>query len=130
MFDVFPTLRAQFGWAAAFSPTLQAGKGPSAPGLEHGPAGSGAAPLLRCSAGSSSRVSSNRSPNVRESPKRSFPKRAAASMGRRNTGLKFIGWRLEPQRLSRPLIQAKRDLVEIVLRVARQIRSVREVLPQ
>ena len=58
------------------------------------------------------------------------PSLTATSMGRRNTGLKFIGWRLEPQRLSRPLIQAKRDLVEIVLRVERQIRSVREVLPQ
>jgi len=40
-------------------------------------------------------------------------KMRVASMGQRNTRLKFIGWSLEPQRLSRALIQAQRDLVEI-----------------
>ena len=34
-------------------------------------------------------------------------------MGQRNTRLKFIGWRLEPQGLSRTLIQAPSDLVEV-----------------
>ncbi len=33
-------------------------------------------------------------------------------MGQRNTGLKFIGWGLESQCFSRPLIQAQSNLVE------------------
>ncbi len=42
-----------------------------------------------------------------------FPRWGTASMGQRNTRLKFIGWRLEPQGLSRTLIQAPSDLVEV-----------------
>jgi hypothetical protein len=34
-------------------------------------------------------------------------------MGQRNTRMKFIGWRLESQRLARSLIQTQSNLVEI-----------------
>src|SRR5688500_18184440 len=45
---------------------------------------------------------SPRPASLRREARSTFPRWVAASMGRRNTGLKFIGWRLEPQRLSRP----------------------------
>ena len=54
---------------------------------------------------------------------------AASSDGRRNTCLKFTRGSLKSQGLSWTLIQAQRDLVELRLRIARQVGSSREVLP-
>jgi hypothetical protein len=51
-------------------------------------------------------------------------------MGRRNTCLQFIRWRLEAQGFSWTLIQAQRDLVELGLSDGGQVGSWREVLPQ
>ena len=58
-----------------------------------------------------------------------LPINAASSDGRRNTCLKFTRGSLKSQGLSWALIQAQRDLVELRLRIARQVRSPREVLP-
>jgi hypothetical protein len=57
------------------------------------------------------------------------PITAASSDGRRNTCLKFTRRSLKSQGLSWMLIQAQRDLVELRLRIARQVGSSREVLP-
>ena len=51
-------------------------------------------------------------------------------MGRRNTCLEFIGRRFESQCLSRTLLQAQSDRVEVRLRVTRQIGAAWEVLSQ
>src|SRR5208337_3056785 len=58
-----------------------------------------------------------------------FPVVVASSDGRRNTFLKFTRRSLESQGLSWTLIQAQRDLVELRLRVGRQVSSLGEVLP-
>ena len=52
------------------------------------------------------------------------------SRGRRNTGLQSIRRSLKSQRFSWPLIQTQSDFVQIRLRVAGQIRLLRQVLPQ
>jgi len=52
------------------------------------------------------------------------------SRGRRNTGLEFIRRGLKSQRFSWPLIQTQSDLVQLRLRVAGQIRLLRQVVPQ
>jgi hypothetical protein len=54
---------------------------------------------------------------------------AASSDRRCNTCLKFTRGSLKSQSLSWTLIQAQRDLVQLRLRVARKVRSSREVLP-
>jgi hypothetical protein len=56
------------------------------------------------------------------------PIRAAVSTGGCNTGLQFTRWRLKAQGLSRALIEAQRDLVEMGLRVDGQVGLLREVL--
>src|ERR1700688_4105685 len=51
------------------------------------------------------------------------------SRGRCNTGLQFICRSLKSQRFSWPLIETQSDLVQIRLRVVRQIGRLRQVLP-
>jgi hypothetical protein len=55
---------------------------------------------------------------------------AASSDGRCNTYLQFTLWSFESQCLSRSLIQAQGDMVDLRLRKTRQIGAAREVLPQ
>src|ERR1700756_6058018 len=52
------------------------------------------------------------------------------SRGRCNTGLQFIRRSFKSQCFSWPLIEAQSDLVQVRLRVAGQIRLLRQVLPQ
>ena len=59
-----------------------------------------------------------------------LPGDRASSDGRCNTCLQFTRGSLKSQRFSWALIQAQRDLVEMRLRIARQVGSSREVLPQ
>src|SRR5271154_2307135 len=58
------------------------------------------------------------------------PVAAASSDGRCNTCAQFTRWSFESQCLSGSLIQAQRDLVELRLRITRQVGAAREVLPQ
>ena len=51
-------------------------------------------------------------------------------MGRRNTCAQFTRWSLEAQSFSRALIETQRDLVQLGLRVAGKIGSLRQVLTQ
>src|SRR5271156_1316260 len=55
---------------------------------------------------------------------------AAGSEGRRNTCAQFTCWSLEAQSFSRALIETQRDLVQLGLRVAGKIGSLRQVLSQ
>src|ERR1700691_4338178 len=55
---------------------------------------------------------------------------AAGSDGRCNTCAQFTRWSFESQCLSGSLIQAQRDMVELRLRITRQVGASREVLPQ
>src|ERR1035441_6546691 len=57
-----------------------------------------------------------------------LPKTPAGSTGRCNTGLQFTRRGFKAQGLSRALIEAQSYLVEIGLRVAGQVRFLREVL--
>src|ERR1700745_1793621 len=52
------------------------------------------------------------------------------SRGRCNTGLQSIGRSFKSQCFSWPLIEAQGNLVQVGLRVAGQIRLLRQVLPQ
>src|SRR5271168_5019126 len=54
----------------------------------------------------------------------------AGSEGRRNTCAQFTCWSLEAQSFSRALIETQRDLVQLGLRVAGKIGSLRQVLTQ
>src|ERR1700756_2589854 len=54
----------------------------------------------------------------------------AVSRGRCNTGLQSIRRSFKSQCFSWPLIEAQGDLVQVRLRVAGQIRLLRQVLPQ
>src|SRR5271168_2578564 len=55
---------------------------------------------------------------------------AASSEGRRNTCAQFTCWSLEAQSFSRALIETQCDLVQLGLRVAGKIGSLRQVLTQ
>src|SRR5271170_4670381 len=55
---------------------------------------------------------------------------AAGSEGRRSTCAQFTCWSLEAQSFSRALIETQRDLVQLGLRVAGKIGSLRQVLTQ
>src|SRR5271169_5020899 len=55
---------------------------------------------------------------------------AAGSEGRRNTCAQFTCWSLESQSFSRALIETQRDPVQLGLRVAGKVGSLRQVLPQ
>src|SRR5271168_4135088 len=55
---------------------------------------------------------------------------AAGSEGRRNTCAQFTRWSLESQSFSRALIETQRDRVQLGLRVAGKVCSLRQVLPQ
>ena len=55
---------------------------------------------------------------------------AASSEGRRNTCAQFTCWSLEAQSFSRALIETQRDLVQLGLRVAGKVGSLRQVLTQ
>src|SRR5277367_6407154 len=59
-----------------------------------------------------------------------FPISAAGSEGRRNTCAQFTRWSLEAQSFSRALIETQRDLVQLGLRVAGKVGSLRQVLTQ
>jgi hypothetical protein len=59
-----------------------------------------------------------------------FSKSRAASTGRCNTGLQFTRRGFKAQGLSRVLIEAQSDLVELGLRVDGQVGLLREVLSQ
>ena len=52
------------------------------------------------------------------------------STGRRNTLAKSLCWRLEVQRFSGPLVELARHLVQLSLRVRREVNSLGEVLAQ
>src|SRR4249919_2407849 len=54
----------------------------------------------------------------------------AGSTGRRNTGVKSLGWGFVFQGLPWPFVELTRDFVEMSLRVPRQVGSFRKVLPQ
>src|SRR5271163_4736868 len=54
----------------------------------------------------------------------------AGSEGRRNTCAQFTRGSLEPQSFSRALIETQRDLVQLGLRVAGKVGSLRQILPQ
>src|SRR5271154_5475938 len=58
------------------------------------------------------------------------PPPPAGSEGRRNTCAQFTRWSLEAQSFSRALIETQRDLVQLGLRVAGKIGSLRQVLTQ
>src|SRR5271154_5979021 len=58
------------------------------------------------------------------------PVSRAGSEGRRNTCAQFTRWSLESQSFSRALIETQRDLVQLGLRVAGKIGSLRQVLTQ
>ena len=62
-------------------------------------------------------IASQKSLQTHPSAKRTPLYIAAGSTGRCNTGLQFTRRRLKAQGLSRTLIQAQRDLVEMDLRV-------------
>ena len=55
---------------------------------------------------------------------------AAVSIGRRNTGVESLCRRFKSQRLARALVEPSRDVVQVFLRVYRQIRSLRKILSQ
>ena len=57
-------------------------------------------------------------------------KATVSSTDHRNTFLKFICWRTEIQRFSRPLIQTQSNLIEFSLCVKRQICAFWKILPQ
>src|SRR5271156_4053208 len=54
----------------------------------------------------------------------------AGSEGRRNPCAQFTRWSLEAQSFSRALIETQRDPVQLGLRVAGKVGSLRQVLPQ
>src|SRR5271163_4104460 len=58
------------------------------------------------------------------------PVSRAGSEGRRNTCAQFTRGSLEPQSFSRALIETQRDLVQLGLRVAGKVGSLRQVLTQ
>src|SRR5471030_1122275 len=63
-------------------------------------------------------------------PTRSRPHMAAGSTDRRNTGVKSLCWGLKLQRLPRPFVELTGGLVQLSLRIHRQVGSFRKVLPQ
>src|SRR5258705_5727196 len=56
--------------------------------------------------------------------------RGAGSTGRRNTGVKSLRWGFKLQGLTWPFVELTRDLVQIGLRVDRQVGALRKVLSQ
>src|SRR6266404_1252777 len=52
------------------------------------------------------------------------------STGQRNTFAEHLSGRVEAERLARPLVQLSRDRVELELRIARDIDTLRYVLPE
>jgi hypothetical protein len=54
----------------------------------------------------------------------------ALSTGRRNMSMKFVGWSVKPQCLSRSLVELQGYLVEVCLAVAREVGALGEVLAQ
>src|SRR5271169_171734 len=58
------------------------------------------------------------------------PPPPASSEGRRNTCAQFTRWSLEAQSFSRALIETQRDPVQLRLRVAGKVSSLRQVLSQ
>jgi hypothetical protein len=52
---------------------------------------------------------------------------AAGSIGRRNTGVKSHGWGFEYQRLARPFVQLASHLIQMGLRIHRQIGPARKI---
>jgi hypothetical protein len=57
------------------------------------------------------------------------PVTRAGSKGRCNTCAQFTRWSLEAQSFSRALIETQRDLVQLGLRVAGKVGSLRQVFP-
>ena len=55
---------------------------------------------------------------------------SADSTGHRNTFAESLSGRLEAERLARPLVQLSSDRVELVLRVARDVDALGQVLPE
>src|SRR5450830_2153858 len=55
---------------------------------------------------------------------------SASSTGRCNTGVKSLCWGFELQGLTRPFVELTRHLIQISLRVHRQVGSLRKVLSQ
>src|SRR5580698_10555709 len=68
--------------------------------------------------------------SAKECSKTTCPVTRAGSEGRRNTCAQFTRWSLKAQSFSRALIETQRDLVQLGLRVAGKVGSLRQVLSQ
>src|SRR5580698_4694865 len=68
--------------------------------------------------------------SAKECSKTTCPVTRAGSEGRRNTCAQFTRWSLKAQSFSRALIQTQRDLVQLRLRAAGEVGSLRQVLSQ
>src|SRR5580698_5627103 len=68
--------------------------------------------------------------SAKECSKTTCPVTRAGSEGRRNTCAQFTRWSLKAQSFSRALIETQRDLVQLGLRVAGEVGSLRQVLSQ
>jgi hypothetical protein len=66
----------------------------------------------------------------RQARRQERPEETAGSTGRRNTLVKSLGWGLEVQRFPGALVEPARHLIEMGLRVRRQVRPARKVLAQ